>query len=49
MSLRLRKKSIANLSSIKAGHLPPDTDPDTGPKQCPTTVDPRTDFASNEC
>ncbi|MEM6720826.1 MAG: hypothetical protein AAF611_15960 [Bacteroidota bacterium] len=43
MSIRLRKRSIANLNNVKAGHLPPShtTNPDTGPRHCPTTIDPR--------
>jgi len=51
MSIRLKKRSIANLNDIKAGHAPTDsTNADTGPKQCPTTVDPRVDdFASGKC
>jgi hypothetical protein len=44
MSIRLRKRSIANLSQVKGGNLN-----DTGSvgctnkRDCPTTVDPRSD------
>lgn len=52
MSIRLRKRSIANLSSVKGGQKEPgESHGCTGPKQCPTTVDPRPDdgFATNDC
>lgn len=52
MSIRLRKRSIANLSTIKAGHLPPgDSHTCSEPEKCPTTVDPRTNpaFGSDQC
>ncbi|AXG68466.1 hypothetical protein KORDIASMS9_00681 [Kordia sp. SMS9] len=52
MSIRLRKRSIANLSLVKGGHdtTPGESHGCTGPKQCPTTIDPRADdFQSNDC
>lgn len=51
MSIRLRKRSIANLSLVKGGTTPPgETHTCSGPKQCPTTIDPRADdFGSGEC
>lgn len=51
MSIRLRKRSIANLSYIKGGNTPPEeTTICTNKNDCPSTIDPRVDdFASSKC
>jgi hypothetical protein len=52
MSIRLRKRSIANLSYVQGGNTPPEeTTICTNKVDCPTTVDPRTNpvMASNQC
>ncbi|MBC8755571.1 hypothetical protein H2O64_12915 [Kordia sp. YSTF-M3] len=48
ISLNLRKARIANLSMLKAG-APPVTQKDceSTPKDCPTTITPRTDSLDN--
>lgn len=52
MSIRLRKMSIANLSQLKGGYQATEnTFTCSQPKECPTTLDPRTEIGlpSGEC
>ena len=52
ISILLKKVNVANLNYVKAGNTTPDdTHTCSGPKKCPTTIDPRTDMmgSANGC